>query len=201
MDASQRPKLVRPSDIPSRYLFHPGPFAPEQNHVGAIRVLTAMAGMAAQPALVFAGADQGTQEHVMREADALGLTSRVINKGVVSREALTALYQHAEAVLHTSLGGVEEPVPLEAMALGCPVIAAHVAGADEQVGDAGILVEPMDADAYVSAIRTLRHDAVRRQALVEHAMHRAREWSAPQYAAAVLALVDSRVAPLRALWP
>ncbi|MEO7455731.1 MAG: glycosyltransferase [Gemmatimonadaceae bacterium] len=199
MDASEHPRLPRPADIPSRYLFYPATYSAQNNQVTAVRVLAAMSGMAAQPLLVLAGADHGTLAHVTREAEALGVASRVIHVGVPDGDRLVALYQHAEAMIHPSLCG-GTTAALEAMALGCPVIAADIPGAAEQVGAAGILVDPFDPGAFVAAIRSLRHDALRREALVEAGMLRARGWSAPQYAAAVIALIDSRVAPVRALW-
>ena len=93
------------------------------------------------PDIVFVGADKGTQKHVMAEAEALGVARRVHTLGFVDRERLVALYQHAEALIYPSLFGPDNLPPLEAMALGCPVIAARVDGADEQIGDAGILVD------------------------------------------------------------
>ena len=46
-----------------------------------------------------------------------------------------------------SLFGPENLPPLEAMALGCPVVAADVPGAREQLGDAALRVPPIDAAA------------------------------------------------------
>src|SRR5437762_10866221 len=100
------------------------------------------------PHLVCVGEDRGTKEHVMREAKALGVEHRIHTPGFVERSRLTSLYQHADALLYPSLFGPDNLPPLEAMALGCPVVAARVAGAEEQLGNAAALVDPFDVDGY-----------------------------------------------------
>ena len=199
--AGARPRLRRPVDLPPRYLFYPAQFWAHKNHITAVRVLDALRSMPDAPDLVIVGADKGTQQHVMHEAEALGVARRVHSLGFVDRERLVALYQHADAMLYPSLFGPDNLPPLEAMALGCPVIAARVDGADEQIGDAGILVDPLDPRAYAAAVRALRDNPHRCDELVERGRQRARGWAAAQYAAAVFALIDTRIAPSRALWP
>ena len=199
--AGARPRLRRPVDLPPRYLFYPAQFWAHKNHVTAVRVLDALRSMPDAPDIVFVGADKGTQQHVMQEAEALGVARRVHTLGFVDRERLVALYQHADALIYPSLFGPDNLPPLEAMALGCPVIAARVDGADEQIGDAGILVDPLEPRAYAAAVRALRDNPHRCDELVERGRQRARGWTAAQYAAAVFALIDSHIAPSRALWP
>jgi glycosyltransferase involved in cell wall biosynthesis len=199
--AGARPRLRRPVDLPPRYLFYPAQFWAHKNHITAVRVLDALRSMPDAPDLVFVGADKGTQKHVMGEAEALGVARRVHCLGFVDRERLVALYQHAEAMLYPSLFGPDNLPPLEAMALGCPVIAARVEGAEEQIGDAGVLVDPLDPRGYAAAVRALRDYPNRCDELVERGRLRARGWTATQYAAAVFSLIDTRIAPVRALWP
>jgi glycosyltransferase involved in cell wall biosynthesis len=86
------------------------------------------------------------------------------------------------------------------MALGCPVVAARVSGADEQLGKAAVLVDAFDVDAYAEALRRLRDEPYWRDALVEMGRERARSWTTSQYVLEVLGLIQSRIAPARALW-
>jgi glycosyltransferase involved in cell wall biosynthesis len=48
--------------------------------------------------------------------------------------------------------------PLEAMSLGCPVIASSASSIPEIVGDAGILVDPTSSDAMAQAIDAMVFD-------------------------------------------
>jgi glycosyltransferase involved in cell wall biosynthesis len=70
----------------------------------------------------------------------------------------------------------DDPFPLvvlESMLLGTPVVAFAVGGVAAQVGDAGILIEPGDVDAFADAIVQLLTDPPRRSALAERARTRA----------------------------
>ena len=198
--AGMRPRLARPADVPPRYLLYPAQFWPHKNHITALRVIASLGTMFDAPDLVCVGVDKGSKDHVMREAKALGIAHRVQTPGFVDRNRLTALYQHADALLYPSLFGPDNLPPLEAMALGCPVVAARVQGAEEQLGKAAVLVEPFDVDGYANAIRRLREEPFWRDALTELGRERARSWTTSQYVLSVLQLIQSRIAPVRALW-
>ena len=198
--AGSRPRLRRPADLPARYLFYPAQFWPHKNHITAVRVLDALRSMRDAPDLVLVGADKGTRAHVMKEAEALGVARRVHMPGFVDREKLIGMYQHADALVYPSVFGPDNLPPLEAMALGCPVIAARVDGAEEQLGDAAMLVDPLNPRDYAEAVRALREDPVRADLLVERGRERARRWTATHYARSVFELIDQRIGPFRALW-
>jgi glycosyltransferase involved in cell wall biosynthesis len=198
--AGMRPRLGRPADVPHRYLLYPAQFWPHKNHVTALRVLASLNTMYDPPDLVCVGADKGAQKHVMAEAQTLGVAHRVHTPGFVDRARLTQLYQHADALLYPSLSGPDNLPPLEAMALGCPVVAARVAGAEEQLGQAAMLVDPFHVEGYADAIRRLRDELYWRDALVEMGRERSRSWTVQQYVHSVLGLIQSRIAPVRALW-
>jgi glycosyltransferase involved in cell wall biosynthesis len=153
------------------------------------------------PDLICVGADKGTKEHVLREARALGVGHRIHTPGFVDRNRLVTLYQHADALLYPALSGPDNLPPLEAMALGCPVIAANIPGAEEQLGKGAVLVDPFDIAGYAEAVRRLRDEPYWRDALVELGRERARSWTASQYVLSVLGLIQARIAPVRALWP
>ena len=199
--AGMRPRGPRPTGVPPRYLFYPAAFAPHKNHVTAVQAVGALRSIAGAPHLVLTGADAGTMSHVMQEARALGIPDRVHSLGFVDRQRLIALYQHAEALLYPALSGPDNLPPLEAMALGCPVIAARVSGADEQIGDAGVLVDPLDALGFATAVRSLRYDPEARDAMVERGRLRARNWTSAQYVDTIISLINTRIGPIRALWP
>jgi glycosyltransferase involved in cell wall biosynthesis len=199
--AAREARPPRPAEVPPRYLFYPARFWAHKNHVTAVWALAALRARGDDaPELVLAGSDAGTRDHVMSLARRLGVADSVHCVGFVSRERLVALYAHAEAMLFPSLLGPDNLPPLEAMALGCPVIAARVAGAEEQLGDAAILVDGLDAGAFADAVAALAGDRDMRSALVKRGRVRAACWDATRYASAALRLVDERIAPVRALW-
>jgi glycosyltransferase involved in cell wall biosynthesis len=73
--------------------------------------------------------------------------------GYVDDAALRALYENAAAFVHPSrYEGFGIP-PLEAMALGCPVIASNAASIPEVCGPAALYFEPDDAEGLAAQIR------------------------------------------------
>lgn len=83
----------------------------------------------------------------------LSIGKRVKFLGVVSDEKLATLYRGATALVMPSLWeGFCLPV-VEAMASGCPVIASNIGALPEIIGDAGILVDPLDMDGFVKAMQ------------------------------------------------
>jgi glycosyltransferase involved in cell wall biosynthesis len=56
--------------------------------------------------------------------------------------------------------------PIEAMAAGVPALASAVGAVPEVVGDAAVLLDPDDPDAWAAAIAALVGDPAQRAALV-----------------------------------
>jgi glycosyltransferase involved in cell wall biosynthesis len=75
----------------------------------------------------------------------------------VEETELSDLYKNAQAFVYPSLyEGFGLPI-LEAMSLGCPVIAANTTSIPEVSGDAAILVEPTDKIELKGALLSLRN--------------------------------------------
>ncbi|MNL46179.1 D-inositol 3-phosphate glycosyltransferase [compost metagenome] len=80
----------------------------------------------------------------------------------VTDEQLVALYRNAAVFLFPSLYEGFGIPPLEAMRLGCPVVATNAAAVPDTVGDAAILVDPRDVSSISEALlRVLSDDAIR----------------------------------------
>lgn len=91
----------------------------------------------------------------------------VVSEGSLSRRELTALYQGAAVFVYPSLyEGFGLPV-VEAMACGTPVVAANQSAIRECVGDAGLLVEPLDHDGLAGAVAQVLSDDTLRKELSE----------------------------------
>jgi glycosyltransferase involved in cell wall biosynthesis len=77
----------------------------------------------------------------------------------VAEDDLATLYSAADCFAFTSLYEGFGLTPLEAMACGAPVVCSNRTSLPEVVGDAGLLVDPTDADALSAAIlRVLTSD-------------------------------------------
>lgn len=67
--------------------------------------------------------------------------------------------------------------PLEAMASGVPVLTSNTTSLPEVVGDAGMLVNPLDVEQIADGIRRLASDSALRASLREKGLARARLFS------------------------
>ena len=184
--------------IPEGFLFYPAQFWPHKNHVAlllAVSILRKDYGLIFP--VVFVGSDMGNLKHVRRIVDELDLSAQVNHLGFVSRDDLVGLYRNAFALTCLTFFGPDNLPPLEAFALGCPVIASNVC--QEQLGDAALLVDPKNERKIAEAIKQLHDDPVLRNTLVSRGIARASKWTAEDSVRAVFSLIDE-FEPVRRCW-
>ncbi len=178
-------------NIPEKYLFYPSQFWPHKNHVGlllAVQMLRDKYDLVFP--VVFAGSDKGNMQHVMQLVTELNLMTQVHFLGFVPQQDLISLYRHAFALTFLSFLGPDNLPPLEAFALSCPVVAANVSGAKEQLGDAALLVNPRDQEDIARAIKSLHDDKILYQTLIQRGLERASKWTGQDYVQEVLSVLD-----------
>ncbi len=178
-------------NIPDKYLFYPAQFWAHKNHANlllAVKFLRDKYNLVFP--VVFSGSDRGNQQYIKQLADELDLSEQVYFLGFVPQEDLVSLYRHAFALTFVTFFGPDNLPPLEAFALGCPVIASKVTGAEEQLGDAALLVDPKDPEHIASAIKLLWDDRHQRQKLIERGLERAMKWTGEDYVKGVFSILD-----------
>jgi glycogen synthase len=149
----------------------------------------ALASLPAEATLTIAGAgDPREQPRLERHAVAAGAPDRVRFVGAQGREALAAAYAAADAVVFPVRW--DEPwglVPLEAMAVGRPVLATGRGGSGEYLrdGENALLFAADDAPGLAAAARRLAGDAGLRGRLREAGRRLAAHFTEPRYNAAV----------------
>ncbi len=106
----------------------------------------------------------------------LGLEKHIVFTGIIADEHLARLYQEASVfVFPTLYEGFGLPV-LEAMACGCPVITSNNSSLPEVVGDAGIMLDPLDASAMSAAIEQVLTDQDLAEGLRQDGVQRAKQF-------------------------
>ena len=97
--------------------------------------------------------------------------------GFVSDTTLAVLYRLARVFVFPSLyEGFGFP-PLEAMASGTPVITSNVSSLPEVVGDAALLIDPLDPNEIAQAMRRVLMDSDLRDDLRQRGLRRVKEFS------------------------
>jgi glycosyltransferase involved in cell wall biosynthesis len=114
--------------------------------------------------------DPGAEAELREQARRLGVADRIRLEGFRSRAGLPAAYEEADVVVFPVIW--EEPwglVPIEAMALGRPVVATGRGGSGEYLRDGqnALLFEAGDAGALAGAVTRLAGDPALRARLRE----------------------------------
>lgn len=173
------------------YILYPAQFWPHKNHANLILALRWLKEQRdLDIMLVLCGSDKGNLSYIKSFVEQQDMADRVRFLGFVSEEELIALYRQALALTYVTYFGPDNIPPLEAFALGCPVIASAVEGAREQYGDAVVHVDPSDPQAIGQAIWNLHSDKTLRGALVEAGFVRAKRWTSTDYLRGMFTLFD-----------
>ncbi|MGQ9475001.1 MAG: glycosyltransferase family 4 protein [Actinomycetota bacterium] len=138
--------------------------------------------------LVMAGDRRGFEGYLDDEVEELGLEGRVRFIGFVPEEDLPALYGGAALFVCVSLyEGFGLPV-LEAMACGTPVLASRVSSLPEVVGEAGLLVNPLDPEEIAAGMKKVWERTDLREELSSRGRERATSFTWDEAAVRILEL-------------
>lgn len=181
------------------YLFYPAQFWAHKNHVTLLHALALLRHQGTDIDVVFAGSDKGNRAHCERVTRELALTPYVHYLGFIPDDDLLTLYRQASALAYVSFGGPENLPPLEAFALGCPVLAADIPGAREQLGDCAIYLDPGSAESIASACRQLLANSELRTRLIAAGRTRAQRWTGADFVRGVFGILDD-IEPMRRTW-
>ncbi|MFN4266235.1 MAG: glycosyltransferase family 4 protein [Aquabacterium sp.] len=114
--------------------------------------------------------------------------------GYVTDEELAALYQRATCFVFPSLYEGFGIPPLEAMALGCPVVASTAASIPEVCADAAQYFDPRDPSALLTALMAVMSDPHLRDQLKANAVRQGEYWTWTRAASSLARALQDAVA-------
>jgi glycosyltransferase involved in cell wall biosynthesis len=171
-DEKKRQEVLDRYQVDFPYLLYAGSVNPRKN---VARIVEAMAllrqDLVDHPKykdlrLIIIG-DQMSKYPALRRAVHQSRVSDVVRfLGFVKREELKVFYQGAEVFVFPSLYEGFGLPPLEAMALGTPVVSSGVSSLPEVVGEAALLVKPENVFDIARGVREVLLDDALRAELV-----------------------------------
>ena len=171
--------------LPERYLFFLGTLQPRKNIARLVEAYRASGAYDQGIGLVLGGA-QGWLYDPAWTANVPG----VLELGYVADQDVAALYSMALGLVFPSLyEGFGFPV-LEAMRCRTPVVASNTSSLPELVGEAGLLVDPLNVSHIAEAIRALVDDRALRERLVSAGQAQAARFTWERTARQTLAALE-----------
>lgn len=110
------------------------------------------------PLLVIAGGKGWLYDSIFETVKKLRIEDRIIFTGYVDEKEVPVLMKGARAFLFPSLYEGFGMPPLEAMACGTPVISSNTTSLPEVVGEAGLLVDPLDTASIKEGMKKIIED-------------------------------------------
>ena len=150
------------------YIFYPAQFWAHKNHIyilQGIKILKEKYNTNID--VVFAGGDAGNLEHVKKTSEELNLSKQVHFLGFINNEDLFNLYKQSIALVMPTFFGPTNIPPLEAFALGVPVLYSDLPGLKEQVGEAALLLNLDNPDSMATHLLSLLNDKNLRKNLID----------------------------------
>jgi len=200
-DKENQLKVKTKYNLPDNFLFYPAQFWLHKNHsrlIHALHVLRFIHNIDIPLVLVGsynAGIEGRYQvfSNVMTLAEQLQVKDLVHYLGYVSNEEMLLLYSMAKALTMPTFFGPTNIPFLEAWAFGCPVVASDIRGIREQIGDAGLLVDPKDVFKIAAAISKLWKNDGLRKSLIEKGYRKIETYKPNDFAEKIYGIISDVV--------
>jgi glycosyltransferase involved in cell wall biosynthesis len=190
-----RRAVERRFGIRQPYVLHVGTIEPRKNLERLVRAFAKLRrGNGIRHHLILAGDSGWGAAEVLRTIRAEGMNDCVQRIEGAAETDLQDLYRAADLFVYPSLYEGFGLPPLEAMASGTPVVASNVASLPEVVGDAALLVDPLDVAGLTSAIARGLSDEALREKLRLAGPQRARLFTWERCARETLAVYEEALA-------
>ena len=164
-------------DVPQKYIFYPAQFWEHKNHKNLILAIAMLKKKLPEIHLILVGSERNSLHKTVQLIRDNGLEDNVSIMGFVTDGQIVFLYRHATALVMPTYFGPTNIPPLEAMALGCPVIVSKKYAMGEQVGEAGMLCDPDLPESIAECIEKVWCDEGLRKDMITKGYQQSRKWT------------------------
>ncbi len=194
ISVEEKESLRRKYNLPDEYLFYPANFWSHKNHISIIKALGLLKReRGLEIPVVFTGSKKegwGEFDKVFKLVAESGLDKQVFYLGFVDLRSVPVLYSMAKALVMPTFFGPTNIPPLEAFASGCPVITSNIRGVREQVGDAGMLVDPGNPAELADAIYNVWTNGELSAKLIERGYSKIKAWTIEDFSGKLASIID-----------
>lgn len=171
-------RLLAPYKLPNDYLLFVGTIEPRKNLPNLLKAYALLREQYSDtPRLVLGGQPGWHVEQELAALDTYNLRQHVTWIQGVPSEVLPSLYNGAQMLLLPSLHEGFGMPAVEAMACGTPVVVTQNGSVPEVVGEAGLYIDPIEAEDMATTMRRLLEDSALQKQLVEKGLARASTYS------------------------
>ncbi|HEY8240503.1 MAG TPA: glycosyltransferase family 1 protein, partial [Kiritimatiellia bacterium] len=167
--------MRRELNVERPYLLTVGTLEPRKNIGFLLDVFERLKGFDGD--LVIAGMRGWKYEPVLERIASSPHRDRIRYVEYVDERLLGPLYAAAELFVFPSLYEGFGFTPLEAMQNETPVVCSAAGSLPEVLGDAAVIVNDWDADAWAEAVGTMLTDAAKRRICIDRGLQRARQFT------------------------
>jgi glycosyltransferase involved in cell wall biosynthesis len=153
-------------NIKRDYIFYPAQFLPHKNHIYILEAIKILKDKNILIDVIFAGRERTNLEHIVNAVNKFSLQDQVKIVGAVDSEYLPYLYRDSLALVMPTYFGPTNLPPIEAMALGVPVIYSDLFFNNEQVKDLFLPINLKDPNTLSDAIKNLLSNKTLKEELI-----------------------------------
>lgn len=181
--------------LPEKFLFYPAQFWAHKNHALLVSAVARLKEELPDLKLVCVGSRKNAYQQVLDQVEELGLQDDVLFPGYVPDQDMPEFYRRARALVMPTFFGPTNIPPLEAFAIGCPVLISNRYGMPEQAGDAALLFDPDSVEELAGCIRRIWSDDLLCAELVQKGRERSAAWGPEQFACRLREIIDAVTGP------
>jgi len=174
------------------YILYLSTLKPSKNVEGVLDAFGTISQKFPLVKLMIAGKKGWMYEKIFEKVKKMSLERKVVFTDYFPEEEKPALLKGAKLLVTPSFWEGFGLVPLEAMACGVPVVVSNSGSLPETVGEAGILVDPYNADSIAAGIaRVLDMDEKRYNEVVSLGLAQARKFTWERTAKETLGVLEA----------
>lgn len=184
-------KVLDKYKIKLPYILFVGTIQPRKNLVRLIEAFSIVSSKASSISLIIAGKPGWTYEEIYSAPEKFRVEERVRFLDYIASEDLPIFYQNAHCFVLPSLyEGFGLPV-LEAMACGCPVVVSKTSSLTELVGEAGLLVNPLNINDIAENLQSIINNSELREDLIKKGLKQVKKFSWEKCARETLKVIEN----------